>query len=83
VIKPYTNFSACLHGISAEDVRLVPDEANTALFVYLGEGVSLRVDLKRPEVHGRDLAGLLRLAEVAAQAAADLGRHAAEGGTGG
>ena len=79
----YTNFSACLHGIDAGKVSLYRDEVNSAIFVYLDETVSIRVDLRYPEKHERDIAGLLRLAEVAAQAAADLERHAAPDPEGG
>jgi hypothetical protein len=79
-VKAYTNWSACLHGIGAENVRLRRDERHNALYLELDEGVSIRIDLNRADVTGgdctdeleRDRSGLLRLAEVAAQAAQEI-----------
>ena len=70
----YTNFSACLHGIDAENVELRRDERHNALWIELDKGVSIRVDLNYPDELGCDRGGLLRLAEVAAQAAQEIGQ---------
>jgi hypothetical protein len=76
----YTNFSACLHGIDAENVSLRRDERHNALWIELDRGVSIRVDLNYPDELGRDVEGLLRLAEAAAQAAEEIGQRRQEEG---
>jgi hypothetical protein len=68
----YTNFSACLHGIDAENASLRRDERHNALWIEIDKGVSIRLDLNYPDELGRDLDGLRRLAEVAAQAAQEI-----------
>jgi hypothetical protein len=70
----YTNFSACLHGIDAENVSLRRDERHNALWIALDGDVHIRIDLNYPDELGRDLDGLRRLAEVAARAAQEIGQ---------
>jgi hypothetical protein len=81
-MKAYAHFSVCLQGIDAEEIRLRRDEQNNALWIELNkDDTDIRLDL-RPEAFGRartdemvrDRDALLRLAEVAAQAAQELGQ---------
>jgi hypothetical protein len=81
-VNAYTNFTACLHGLDAGKITLRRDELHNALWVYLSKDVSIRVDLNpeafgqdRTDERGRDVEGLLRLAEVAAQAAEEITQH--------
>jgi hypothetical protein len=72
-LSAYVNYSACLHGIDATNVRLRRDERHNALWIELSDDdVDIRVDLNDKGTLGRDLDGLRRLAEVAAQAAQEL-----------
>ena len=71
-MKACTGFTACLYGIDAGNVRLHRDERHNALYVDLDDGVHIRVDLNNRESLGRDLDGLRRLAEVAAEAAQEI-----------
>jgi hypothetical protein len=82
----YTHFSTCLHGIDAGKIRLRRDEQHIALYLELDEDVDIRIDLRpvmfgrdRTDELGRDRDGLLRLAEVAAQAAEELAKLQAAG----
>ena len=83
----YTHFSACLHGIDAGKIRLRRDERHNALYLELDDDVYIRLDLD-PEAFGRDRTdeighdrdGLLRLAEVTAPAAQELGQLLGLGG---
>jgi hypothetical protein len=78
-VNAITHFSACLHGLDAGKIRLRRDEQHNALYLELDDDVDIRLDLK-PEAYGRDrtdelgrdVEGLLRLAEVAAQAAEEI-----------
>ncbi len=77
----YTHFSVCLHGIDAGKIRLRPDERHNALYLELDDDADIRLDLNleafgrnRADEIRRDRDGLLRMAEVAAQAAQELGQ---------
>jgi hypothetical protein len=81
VLPVYTNFSTCLHGIDAANVKLRRDERHNALYLDLADHVGVRLDLNpealgqdRTDGLGRDREGLVRLAEVSAQAAQELGQ---------
>jgi hypothetical protein len=88
VNEPYVAWSACAHGLSADRVQLRPDDAHGALYVELDDYMSIRIQV-RPhpyadaEQHGgeleRDRQGLLRLAEVARQAAEEIGQLQQDG----
>jgi hypothetical protein len=87
VSAAFTGFSVCLYGIDAEKISLHRDEAHNALYLELSDDVHIRLDLNRlntlsieraAEV-GRDRDGVLRLAEVAAQAAREIGQLAGDG----
>ena len=74
-----THFSACLQGIDAENVKFRRDERHNALYLELDDYVHIRIDLNpeafgrdRTDEIGRDLKGLLRLTEVAAQVAQEI-----------
>jgi hypothetical protein len=75
------NYSACLHGIDAGNVRLRRDERHNALWIELSDDdVDIPVDLNDKGTLGRDLDGLCRLAEIAAQAAQELEQLQQENG---
>ncbi len=74
------SFSATLHGLDPEKVTLRRDDEHRARFLALTGNVAVRVDLKYPEDLERDRLGLLKLAEVAVQAAAEIAELQAEGG---
>lgn len=76
----YTNFTACMHGIDPAGVKVHHDEQHNALWVYLSDYVSIRVELNlatfgrdRTDELRRDRDGLLRVAETAARGAKELG----------
>jgi hypothetical protein len=81
-VKNYTNWSARLYGIDAENAKLRRDERHNALYVDLDEGVSIRIDLNRVDVAGcdradeleRDCSGLRQLADIAEDAAGEIER---------
>jgi hypothetical protein len=89
-VNPYTRWSATLHGLDADQAQLRHDEAHGALYVELGPDgePSIRIQLtshaiEDPEQFAatleRDRQGLLRLAEVAAQAAQEIGQRQRDG----
>jgi len=78
-----------MHGLDADEVQLRRDEIHGALYVNLARGgdLSIRIQVtpqtaEDPEEHAagleRDRAALLRLAEVAAQAAREIGPESPE-----
>jgi hypothetical protein len=82
-VNSYVNWLATAHGLDADEVRLRRDEIHGALYVNLTRdgNMSLRIQVTPPagadpEQHAagleRDRAALLRLAEVAAQAAEEI-----------
>ena len=85
-MNPYVHWSACAHGIDADEVRLRHDEPHNALYVEVGQdGMSIRIQLAPaayadPEQHAdeleRDRKGMRRLAAVATQAAQEIGQLA-------
>ncbi len=89
-MSAYVHFSVCLHGLDAGKIRLRRDERHGALYLELGEDVEIRIQVRPHAAEdserlaaelGRDVEGLLRLAEVAAQAAQEIGQlRIADGG---
>jgi len=85
-VSAYVHFSVCLHGLDAGKIRLRRDERHGALYLDLGEDVDIRIQVRPHAAEdperlaaelGRDVEGLLRLAEVAAQVAQEIGQAAA------
>jgi hypothetical protein len=73
--EPFTGWRGCVHGLSADLVRLHRDEAHDAVYIDLDRDgkVSIRVSLKGDGAAlERDRKGLRRLAAVAVQAAQEI-----------
>lgn len=88
-MNPYVSWLATAHGLDAGEVQLRRDEIHGALYVNLARDgdLSIRIQVtphaaEDPEEHAagleRDRSGLLRLAEVAAQAAREISPEAPE-----
>jgi hypothetical protein len=84
----YVGWSAVSHGLSADRVQPRHDEAHAALYIELNEDMSIRIQVwphawEDAEQHAaeleRDRQGLLRLAEIARQAAREIGQLQQDG----